>query len=257
MTAITSRASLFAASVLALAACGGADSSEGNQTSGTTEPAAVTEMTLGSDDAPVTVTEYASWTCPACLQFQNDVVDQMKEEYVSTGKVKFVFREFPTPPQEISVAGFAIARCAGEDKYFDVLEELFSRQTAILSLARQGGQVKQALQQVAANHGITDPAEFDACLQNSDLRRAIAASVDAGIEDGVEATPTVLLNGETLPGYDWRRWDGMKAVLDEALGEDAPAAPEPVVEQTPTEDSEGESDNTDPIEAESGEPAPE
>jgi protein-disulfide isomerase len=239
MTAITSRASLFAVSVLALAACGGADSSEGNQTSGTTEPAAVTEMTLGSDDAPVTVTEYASWTCPACLQFQNDVVDQMKEEYVSTGKVKFVFREFPTPPQEISVAGFAIARCAGEDKYFDVLEELFSRQTAILSLARQGGQVKQALQ------------------QNSDLRRAIAASVDAGIEDGVEATPTVLLNGETLPGYDWRRWDGMKAVLDEALGEDAPAAPEPVVEQTPTEDSEGESDNTDPIEAESGEPAPE
>ncbi|MEM5516820.1 DsbA family protein [Henriciella sp. AS95] len=262
MKAITSRASLFAVSMLALAACGGAGSTEGQQTSGSPDTAALTEMSMGADDAPVTVIEYASWTCPACLQFQNDVVGQFKDEYVETGKVKFVFREFPTPPARLSIAGFAVARCAGEDKYFDVLDELFSRQTAILTLAREGGQVTEALQQIAANHGITDKAEFDSCLNDADIRKAIAASVAAGETDGVNATPTVLLNGEPLPGYDWRRWDGMKAVLDEALGEDAPAAdtaatPAPTAEDMPAEDSEGESDNSDAVETDSGETTPE
>jgi len=93
---------------------------------------------------------------------------------------------------------------------------------AILSLARQGGQVKQALQQIGANHGITDEAEFDACLENSDIRRAISASVAAGDDAGVNATPTLFLNGEQLEGYEWRQWPAMQAMLDEALGEDAP-----------------------------------
>ncbi|WP_169711669.1 DsbA family protein [Henriciella litoralis] len=222
MRVISRRTAVLAVSFLAMAACGAAGDNE--KSDGSSSEAALKEMTLGADDAPVTLVEYASWTCPACLQFQNEVVGKLKSEYVETGKVKFIFREFPTAPAEISVAGFAVARCAGEDKYYDVLDELFSRQTAILSLARQGGQVKQALQQVAANHGITDPAEFDACLQNADIRRAIAASVSAGDEAGVNATPTVFMDGEKLEGYDWRQWAGMQAVLNEALGEETPAA---------------------------------
>lgn len=218
MNTLTRRTSILAASFLMMAACGasGDESGEGPNS------AALQEISLGEADAPVTIVEYASWTCPACLQFHNDVVGNLKDEYVDTGKVRYVFREFPTAPANISVAGFAIARCAGEDRYYDVLDELFSRQTAILSLARQGGQVKQALQQIGANHGITDEAEFDACLENSDIRRAISASVAAGDDAGVNATPTLFLNGEQLEGYEWRQWPAMQAMLDEALGEDAP-----------------------------------
>lgn len=220
MNTLTRRTAILAVSFLTMTACGasGDESGEGPNS------AALQEITLGEEDAPVTIVEYASWTCPACLQFHNDVVGNLKEDYVETGKVRYVFREFPTAPANISVAGFAIARCAGEDRYYDVLDELFSRQTAILSLARQGGQVKQALQQIAANHGITDEAEFDACLNNSDIRRAISASVAAGDEAGVNATPTLFLNGEQLEGFEWRQWTGMQSMLDEALGEDAPAA---------------------------------
>lgn len=240
MKLVSRRSTLLAFSFLMMAACG-ASGDETAETGGTSS-AALQEIALGEDDAPVTIIEYASWTCPACLQFHTDVVGNMKEEYIDTGKVRYIFREFPTAPAQISVAGFAVARCAGEDKYYDVLNELFSRQTAILSLARQGGQVKQALQQVAANHGISDPEEFDACLQNSDIRRAISASVAAGERDDVTGTPTVLLNGEKLEGYAWRQWPGMQETLNEALGEDAPQT---VSEEAETPAMTDEGDTTD------------
>ena len=255
MRSLSRRAVLIAGSLLAATACGGAADDGGKTDAGTIDEAAVNEMVLGADDAPVTVVEYASWTCPACLQYQTDVVDRMKEEYVDTGKVKFIFRELPTPPVNISVAGFAVARCAGEDKYFDVLDELFERQRGILSIAREGGQVKAALQQVAANHGLTDAGAFEACLQDSGVRRAIAASVSQGDSEGVSATPTVFVDGQLLEGFAWRNWDGMKAVLDEALGETAPAAEE--TETAPEADTEGESGDAELVEPTSGEAQPE
>lgn len=169
----------------------------------------------------------------------------MKEDYVETGKVKFIFREFPTPPANISVAGFAIARCAGEDQYFDVVDDLFSRQNAILGVARQGGQVKSALQAVASRYGITSEEDFDACLSNADIRKAIAASVGEGEEDGITGTPTVLVDGEMLSGSDWRRYEGMQTVLNEALGEEAPATEEAAAEESmPTETDADMSDDT-------------
>ncbi|WP_158085530.1 DsbA family protein [Henriciella aquimarina] len=259
MRAITRRTAVLAASLLAMAACGAAGEGNGNSSSANTDGAATGDMYIGEEDAPVTLVEYASWTCPHCLQFKNDVIAKVKEEYVSTGKVKFVFREFPTAPANITVAGFAIARCAGEDKYFDVLDELFERQMAIISIARDGGQVKAALQQIAANHGITDPAAFDQCLQDSGIRKSIAAAVGQGEDAGVTGTPTVFINGEEPDGTQWRTWEGMQTALNEALGEDAPAA-EPAAAESettaPTETSDpaetpaaaGESD----MDAESG-----
>ena len=235
MTALFPRPAALALFVLALAACGDGQSAADDSTKTADSGASLNEMVMGNPDAKVTVIEYASWTCPACLQFQGDAIPVLKEEYVKTGKVKFIFREFPTPPANISIAGFAVARCAGDDKYFDVLDELFDRQQAILSLAREGGQVKAALQEVALNNGIESPEAFEACLMNSDIRKAIAASVQTGDELGIHSTPTVLLNGEILDGYEWRQADGLRAVLDEALGEDAPAPVEAVVvEEAPT-----------------------
>ena len=129
MFRLSRRAALIAVSAIALTACGAADSSNA-QTAGSGD-VALTDITLGADDAPITMVEYASWTCPACLQFHNEVIPMLKADYVEAGHVKFVFREFPTAPANISVAGFALARCAGEDRYYDAIDDLFSAQTNI------------------------------------------------------------------------------------------------------------------------------
>ncbi len=224
MFRFTRRVALAAIASLALSACGQAGgedvapdtpSSPGNSS---VSNAALKDIIIGDPNAPVTMIEYASWTCPACLNFDQTVMPMIKSDYIETGKVRFVFREFPTPPANIAVAGFAIARCAGEDKYYAVIGELFERQAGILAMVRQGDQVKSALMQIAENHGISGEEAFEACLQDSDIRRAISTAVGRGDASGVNSTPTVFVNGEMLKGYEWRYPEGMRLALDEALG---------------------------------------
>lgn len=220
------RLAVTALAAAALTACGGAGSNadDANNTSGEAGAPALQEMVRGDADAPITIIEYASWTCPACLDFDQRVMPMLKSEYIETGKVKLIFREFPTPPATIAVAGFAMARCAGPDKYYDVLDELFEKQTGILSLVRSGGEVKEALVLIGKNHGIADEAAFDACVENTDIRRTIAASISAADAQGVTATPTIFVNGVKAEGYEWRNPEGMKALLEETLNPTAAPA---------------------------------
>lgn len=217
------RAAFAAFSALALAACGAGDTSTAQTAAAESGKLALTDMALGAEDAPITVVEYASWTCPACLQFHNDVIPTLKADYVDAGHVRFVFREFPTPPANISVAGFAIARCAGEANYYDAIDDLFAAQTNILNLARSGGDIVGAMQGIAAKYGM-DEDDFTACLENDEVTYAISESVMKGDSQGVNSTPTVFVDGEKLQGYDWRTADGMKAILDAKLG--LPETPE-------------------------------
>lgn len=217
MIRFTRRAAVAAISAIALTACGAADTSNAQEGTPGSSEIALTDIALGDADAPVTIVEYASWTCPACLQFHTDVIPMLKADYVETGQVKFVFREFPTPPANISVAGFAIARCAGEDRYYDAIDDLFAAQTNVLNLARSGGDIEGALRAVASSYGIEGDG-FNDCLANKDVTYAIGESVMKGDSQGVNSTPTVFLNGEKLQGYDWRTADGMKALLDSELG---------------------------------------
>lgn len=222
MIQFTRRAAVAGFSLIALTACGAADTSNAQEGTPGSSELALTDITLGDADAPITIVEYASWTCPACLQFHNDVIPMLKADYVETGQVKFVFREFPTPPANISVAGFALARCAGEDRYYDAIDDLFAAQTNVLNLARSGGDIEGALRAVASSYGIEGDG-FNDCLSNKDVTYAIGESVMKGDSQGVNSTPTVFLNGEKLQGYDWRTADGMKALLDEKLGVTEPA----------------------------------
>ena len=222
MIQFTRRAAVAGFSLIALTACGAADTSNAQEGTPGSSEMALTDITLGDADAPITIVEYASWTCPACLQFHNDVIPMLKADYVETGQVKFVFREFPTPPANISVAGFALARCAGEDRYYDAIDDLFAAQTNVLNLARSGGDIEGALRAVASSYGIEGDG-FNDCLSNKDVTYAIGESVMKGDSQGVNSTPTVFLNGEKLQGYDWRTADGMKALLDEKLGITEPA----------------------------------
>lgn len=224
MLSFTRRGTVFALSALALAACGGAsdgDSTSSNSGSSDGEGIVLQDIVFGDPNAPVTLVEYASWTCPACLDFHTRIMPNVKTDYVDTGKVKFVFREFPTAPTNIAVAGFAIARCTEDDQYYDILDELFMRQDAILTLARQGGPVVEALKQIGANHGIEGDEPFQACLDDQTNRDAIRASIAAARGQGVDATPSFFLNGERMDDNARISSVTFTAALDEALGEPA------------------------------------
>ena len=90
------------------------------------EPPALGDKILGKSDAPVTIVEYASATCPHCAAFHKDVFPQLKSEFIDTGKVKFIFREFPF--DDLALAAFMLARCAPPEKYFPMLDVLFEQQ---------------------------------------------------------------------------------------------------------------------------------
>lgn len=218
------RGTLLALSALALAACGSASDGEtvaSDTSENDSQGVVLQDIIFGDPDAPVTLIEYASWTCPACLDFHSRIMPTIKADYVDTGKVRLVFREFPTAPVNVAVAGFAIARCAPDEDYYDVLDELFVRQDAILTLARQGGPVVEALKQVGVNHGIEGDEAFQACLDDQSNRDAIRASIAAARSTEVNATPTFFLQGEMMDGNVRISAATFTAELDKALGETA------------------------------------
>jgi protein-disulfide isomerase len=219
MLRFTRRLALSGFAALALTACGGsgADTPATPTSAPTSGKLAVQDIIVGDENAPLTLVEYASWTCGACFDFHTRIMPTIKADYIDTGKVKLVFREFPTPPNNVSVAGFVVARCSGEDQYYTTIEELFDRQSAFLTLARNGGQVSEALKQVAANNGIEGDEGYQACMADQNNRDAIKASIAAARVDGVTATPTFFLNGELMEQNARLSAVTFAAELDKAL----------------------------------------
>jgi len=152
------------------------------------------DMTLGNPNAKVTVVEYASASCPHCAHFNNEIFPAFKAKYIDTGRVHYVFREFLTPPAEVAAASFLVARCAGRDKYFSVLDTIFRGQAQMY----QSGDVKGALLRAAQGAGMTE-AQFDACLTNEAAGDALSARVERyAKQDGIDSTPTFVINGRKM-----------------------------------------------------------
>ena len=241
MRSMSRRATFSAFALLVLAACGNANGDNAN--SGGAERNAETglpDMVMGSADAPVTLVEYASITCPHCLDVHEEVLPVIIESYVETGKVKFIFREFPTPPQNVAIAGFALARCAGAEDYYEVLDDLFENQPGILAAARQGA-VIPALKAVGERHGIQGDTAFESCINDSAIRQDIADIILSGEEYNISSTPSFVLQGRKLDNtIQSRTADGLSELIDlelAALGiETETAEPEPA----PVETVEGE-----------------
>lgn len=191
------RLALVAPLLVLLAACGG--STEPPQdtvpVADLMAPQALPDNAIGDPDAPVTIVEYASMTCPHCATFHNEVFAEFKATYIDTGQVYFVFREFPLDP--VAAAAAALARCApgGSEGYLAMVEILYQTQAAW----SRSEDVAAALQAIGAQAGIT-PAQFEACLSNQATVDAIYAVHDRGIEFGVNATPTFFVNGARYPG---------------------------------------------------------
>jgi protein-disulfide isomerase len=156
------------------------------------EPPAIGERTLGADDAPVTMIEYASATCPHCARYHADTFATIKEEYVDTGKVRYVFREFPF--DDLALAAFMLARCAPEERFFPIIDVLFEQQQTWTQNPRE------ELLKIARMAGFTTQT-FDQCLQNEDIAKGILEiRTTADQQYGVSSTPTFFINGEVIQG---------------------------------------------------------
>ena len=177
------RAALTAAALAAMAAVAGCTSKAGGAADG--------DMALGAAaDAKVTVVEYASVTCGHCAVWNEEVWPEFKTKYVDTKKVRYVFREFPTPPQDIAVAGFLIARCAGPDKYFDVVHDIMASQKEW----QAGVAPRSTLFRAAAAAGLSQE-QTETCIRDKAAIEEMSNRIKAGIDAGVTGTPTFIVNG--------------------------------------------------------------
>jgi protein-disulfide isomerase len=177
---------------------------------GGTSAAEPGERVLGDPNAPVTVIEYASLTCPHCAHFHNDVLPDLKERYIETGKVRLVYRDFPLDERALMAA--ALAHCAGPDRYFGFLDVLFQTQAGWARADDYLG----ALKKLGKLGGMSD-AEMDQCLADQELTDGILQTrIDGQNEHQVQSTPTLVINGEVYPGA--REIDELTALIDPLLG---------------------------------------
>ncbi|RFC68831.1 MULTISPECIES: DsbA family protein [Mesorhizobium] len=172
------------------------------------EPGPLPEMVLGKADAPVTIVEYASMTCPHCAHFHETTLPTLTSKYIDTGKVRLVFREFPFDPR--AEGAFMLARCS-KDKYFQMVSVLFQQQQNWAAVDN----AKDALLQLAKLAGFSQQT-FEACLTDQKLLEDIRAVRERASKDfGVDSTPTFFINGSKYPGA--MSIEEMSAIIDPLL----------------------------------------
>ena len=206
MIKLNKRDILFSSAALAGLAFG-TGSSFAVDLTGLNDPPAFGEMTMGPDTAKVTVIEYASATCPHCAAFYNDTFGVLKKEYIDTGKIKFVFREFPH--QDAALAAFMLARCAPKEKYFPLIDVFFATQQEWTRDPLAG------LNKIAQQAGFTKES-FDACMKNEAVAKDILAVRTKAEGFGVTGIPTFFVNGERFEGEN--TIEAFRAKIDPLLG---------------------------------------
>lgn len=182
-----------------------------------TQTGRLPDMSLGDPQAKITVIEYASAACPHCAHWNETVWPQFEAKYVKTGKVRYIFREVLTPPQQYALSAFLIGRCAvnrsadptSSAPYFAVLDSFFSGQDAYYQTKRIG----PILADVSTKTGLTQ-ADLQACVSDekalSDFYDNMNAHTDA---DQVASTPTFFVNGKRVDGHELADLDAAIAAV--------------------------------------------
>lgn len=191
-----------AMATMALAACGGS------------KGAAEGDMGLGAPEgAKVTVVEYASVTCPHCALWQKNTWPAFKAKYVDTNKVRYVFRELPTPPVDAATAGFLVARCAGPDKYFDVVHQLMATQQEMITSSP-----RDWLLRTAQAAGMSEQ-QFNDCVTDKEAVAAMEKRVQFARTAGVTGTPAFYVNDTQVitPGGEGASLADLSTAIDAEL----------------------------------------
>nr|WP_237763511.1 DsbA family protein [Falsirhodobacter sp. alg1] len=175
------------------------------------EAITIPDMVLGQPDAPVTVMEYASYTCPHCADFHENAFGQLKSEYIDTGKVKFVFREVYF--DRYGLWASMMARCGGELRYFGISDALFDQQREWAG-SNDPAVVVQNLKRIGKTAGMDD-ATMDQCMADGPMAQALVSNYEANAKaDDVQGTPTIFINGEKHSNMSY---EDLKALIDAEL----------------------------------------
>lgn len=216
---------VFAATLALAAAC-----SEQKPQAGAFTPVPVTpvlgDVPIGDANAPVTMIEYAALTCSHCRDFWKWELPKLKAQYIDTGKVKLIYRDMPIDGEGMGVLFASVARCGGEAKYVDLVDEFFTRQHDLLTAAQQGG-AGPIIAEIAQKHGVTRE-QARTCM---DFQPELKASIEKSGNDGEamlkaagmqgRVTPSVFINGDHVSNPTWEL---IVAKIEEKLGNPAPAA---------------------------------
>ncbi|MEP3344936.1 MAG: DsbA family protein [Litoreibacter sp.] len=174
------------------------------------DTSSIKDMSLGAEDAPITLVEYASFTCPHCKSFHENVLVQLKKDYIDTGKVKFVFREVYF--DRYGLWAGMVARCGGGDRYFGITDLIFEQQREWTQ--GEPAQIAANLRKFGKQAGLDDET-LEACLTDGEKAAALTAFYqENATADGVRATPTLIINGQH---HENMSYDDLKKVLDAAL----------------------------------------
>lgn len=222
------RSLALAASLALLAACNNAGSGEVVETKTVPVNPWLGHTVLGKADAPVEIVEYASTTCSHCQAFHQQEFPKLKTAYVDTGKARLRYIVLPTGPAHVSVAGAAIARCAGQEKFFDVIGDLFEHQTQLIEAAANPAQLQQQLFAVGERHGLSKD-EVGTCISHQPTLDALDKELE-GLPAEVNGTPAFFVNGVSV---DENSAAAISAAVDAALAAPA-AAPAPATSPAPT-----------------------
>ncbi len=206
-----------AAVLLMLAACGDAGSESGNIVDAqdllaadqTVEGKAGTwgDITYGDKDAPVTVIEYASMTCPHCANFSTNIFPKVKKKFIDTGKIRFIFRNYVMNGTDMTAA--IVARCRDEATAQRLIKVFYSRQREW-----SGAQDRNAaLASLVRRNANMSRSEFDRCASNREMMTGLTEMTKRATGFKVVATPTVFVDGVAIDNF---LWDNLEKVLDEA-----------------------------------------
>lgn len=167
----------------------------GPATAAVLPPVTAQDNILGRVDAPVTVVEYASFTCPHCADFHTQVLPAFKAKYIDTGKVRLVYRNLPTPPANLAEAAAGVALCAAPGRFFDVAEAFMSHQSTLPTTG-----ARPWFDAAVVASGKTRD-QIGACLQNPATQATLQAQIDGAAAAEVEGTPTLFVNGRRLTDH--------------------------------------------------------
>lgn len=179
----------------------------------TAEVQTLPDIALGAEDAPLTIIEYASFTCGHCANFHDQNWPRLKAEYVDTGKVRFVQRDVYF--DQVGLWAGILARCGGDEKYYAVSDMLFADQKKWLA-GGSGDEIAANLRRIGLKAGMTED-QMTACWDDGAKAEQLIATFQANATaDGIEATPTFIIGGDTVSNQPW---DRMKEIIDAKLDE--------------------------------------
>jgi protein-disulfide isomerase len=180
-------------------------------TSGEIDTSGVQDMIAGNPDATVEIIEYASFTCPHCATFHKGAYKQLREEYIDTGKVRFVYREVFF--DRFGLWASLVARCGGPEKYFGIADLIYAGQDQ-WTRAGEPAAIVEELRKIGRLAGL-DNDTLEACLQDAEQAQTLVAWYQQNAEaDQIDSTPSFIINGKK---YSNMSYPDMKAIIDEAL----------------------------------------